>query len=513
MRRTTATALCGLLLATVTIGCNEILGIGDVSLPPASLGGGGTAGGAGGGGGGGGGSGGDGGGGIGGTPPTCDGCSGEHLWSKSFGDSGTSVGTAIAADGQGNVVIAGHTDGVIDFGDGPTSPTGDGRSLVVAKLKSDGELLWSKRFTGASAEQVQTMAVDGAGDIILVGFFDDSIDLDGQVRSSSAVDDDDAFVAKLSATDGSLLWLNAYGSAEDQSAQGVAVDAAGNIAVIGHFENAIAFDASAMYSSAGGNDVFLLTLDGAGNYSWSTTYATNVDELGRRVAYSGSDLIITGEYLGTLTIGDTVYPNGNHRDIFIAKVSPAEAVWAKHIGGNNDQHVRGLAVEGDRIVVTGGFESNLVFEGSQSITAMHAAQQHAVVLDGAGELSFMGALGQVDGGDDGERVIVAAFDSSEHVVLTGWFEGAGNFGGQLFQSIEQSPGTPSRDLFVAKLAADGTHFWSHRFGDGGGERGTAISTDPNGMVLLTGAFDGSIDLGQGHSCAASTCLFVAALAR
>ena len=142
----------GTQVAAALAGCNAILGIGDPSLGGgggeggAATGGtsatGGAATGMGAGGTGPGGGGGEGG--AGGSPATCDGCTGVREWSRGWGTSGRTYGTAVAVAADGAVFVAGRSNGTVDFGSGALSASGDGFSIVLAKLVEDGTLAWAK---------------------------------------------------------------------------------------------------------------------------------------------------------------------------------------------------------------------------------------------------------------------------------------------------------------------------------------------------------------------------------
>jgi hypothetical protein len=63
------------------------------------------------------------------------------LWSKSFGNAGFDVATATAIDSAGNVVVTGYFQGTVDFGGGPLTTAGED-DIFVAKLDSSGNHLW-----------------------------------------------------------------------------------------------------------------------------------------------------------------------------------------------------------------------------------------------------------------------------------------------------------------------------------------------------------------------------------
>ena len=61
--------------------------------------------------------------------------SGDHQWSKSFGDADEQSSASVAVDGAGNVLITGYFSGFVDFGGGPLVCAGV-RDVFVAKLGS-----------------------------------------------------------------------------------------------------------------------------------------------------------------------------------------------------------------------------------------------------------------------------------------------------------------------------------------------------------------------------------------
>jgi len=68
--------------------------------------------------------------------------------------------------------------------------------VLVAKLAADGTYLWSKRFGDAAAQESRSVAVDGDGNIIVVGDLLGSIFFGGPTLSAGTTAD--ACVVKLS---------------------------------------------------------------------------------------------------------------------------------------------------------------------------------------------------------------------------------------------------------------------------------------------------------------------------
>jgi outer membrane protein assembly factor BamB len=94
---------------------------------------------------------------------------------------------------------------------------------------------------------------------------------------------------------------------------------------------------------------------------------------------------------------------------------------------------------------------------------------------------------------EGTQIATAlAVDAMGRVVVTGTLDRVADFGGGPLQSEGLT------DVFVVALDASGKHLWSRRFGDASEQEAGAVALAPDGSVLLTGSFDGSIDFGGGR---------------
>ena len=84
-----------------------------------------------------------------------------------------------------------------------------------------------------------------------------------------------------------------------------------------------------------------------------------------------------------------------------------------------------------------------------------------------------------------------ATDASANVYVTGYFDGAVNFGSGFLTSAG------SLDIFLAKFNTAGLPQWSYRFGDGLSQYGFSLATDTSANVYITGQFFGSVNFGAG----------------
>jgi len=156
----------------------------------------------------------------------------------SWGGSGVSHAFGLTVDGANNIVMAGGLNTAIDFGNstGPTAWTGNGGGgglddVFVVKFNSAMVAQWAKADGDAGFDQnAKSVATDSSGNVILGGTFKGTLPnlFHLTAAGNSATD---AFAAKLSASDGSLLSAHVYGDAlGDQALTVVSVAPTGTLA-------------------------------------------------------------------------------------------------------------------------------------------------------------------------------------------------------------------------------------------------------------------------------------------
>jgi hypothetical protein len=90
-----------------------------------------------------------------------------------------------------------------------------------------------------------------------------------------------------------------------------------------------------------------------------------------------------------------------------------------------------------------------------------------------------------------QRPTAIATDKDGNVIVVGAFDGKVDFG----KDVHASAG--SEDIFVLKLAPDGSTLWSRRFGDTLGDVALSVAATPDGDIVVGGSFQGTVDFGNG----------------
>lgn len=284
---------------------------------------------------------------------------GDHVWSQRFGDASTDqIARSIAIGPANTIVVAGWFLGTANFG-GSNLSSISGVDVFVAKFEADGDHVWSRRFGGLGDQHLESVAVDGSGNVVLTGYYDGTVDFGGGQLVSAA--NNDIFLAKLD-EDGNHVWSKRFGSSNNQWGESVAFDPTGNVIATGHFETTVNFGGSTL-TSVGGDDVYLVKLDENGDHIWSKRFGSAGDQTAKSVAVDGLGLVLTGYYASTIDFGGDTLNNSGGVDIFVARFDPSGGhVWSAAFGGTTDQQAESIAIDGTgRIALGGSFFSTLDF--------------------------------------------------------------------------------------------------------------------------------------------------------
>jgi hypothetical protein len=233
---------------------------------------------------------------------------GDHLWSESFGGAGFDLAGSVAVDGAGNVLLAGIFEGVIDFGGGALSAMGS--SAFVARFDPLGKHIWSKSFGDGHVWQ---MRVDPAGSVTLIGG-GKGMDFGGGPLT------DWNFVAKLDAA-GNHLWSRSFGQLMVDSLFDADTDASGNVFLTGFVSSPVDLGGGPLAGDGQGH-LFVAKLDSDGNHVWSSTFGHDASGLGVAADAAGN-VIVRGELSESVDFGlGPLTRTGVYQDFFVVKFIP-----------------------------------------------------------------------------------------------------------------------------------------------------------------------------------------------
>lgn len=294
----------------------------------------------------------------------------------------------------------------------------------------------------------------------------------------------------------SYLWATASGryNTTPASAWGqavskkTAVDAAGNTYVIGSFTGIVRFDAFAL-ASAGGNDIFVAKLDGAGNYLWAVTAGGMEDDDGFGLALDGQGRVyVTGAFRRTASFGATTLVSMGFGDMFVAQLSASNGAWgwANSGGGTDDEGGRSVVVDGTGVFFTGVLHSSPAVFGSTTLVNSTPVRTVLVAKLTAGGAWLWATSSRAPGAGQAtdSDVRAMAADGSGGAYVVGSFYVLIDFGSTRLTNAGNVGGP--HDLFVARLTAAGAWQWAVRGGGAELDVATGVVVGPDGSPYIAG---------------------------
>jgi hypothetical protein len=219
------------------------------------------------------------------------------------------------------VIVIGGFEATVDFGDGLVSSKGQRDAFVLKLDDGSGGLLWSRTFGNTFGNEGGTLvAALPAGESLVVGTFEGSLDIAGQSLKSQGYDD--VFVMRLTAL-GDPVWAKGFGSIEVSDLLfGAAVSSDGTVAIGGAYGKSINFGGGPLLS-IGNEDMFVAKLRlEDGSHIWSRRFGGEPDTgLVTGLAYAGRGVFFaTGSFKGEVDLGGGPLMSTGDGAIFLAKL-------------------------------------------------------------------------------------------------------------------------------------------------------------------------------------------------
>jgi hypothetical protein len=393
--------------------------------------------------------------------------SGNLLWAKKFGASGSDKGNSIGIDATGNVYVTGWFNGTVDF-DPSASATfnlisAGGTDAFLVKLDGTGNFVWAKQFGSTGGDNGRGIAVDASGNSYTTGNFSGTVDFDPSaatftIASAGAAD---VFISKLDAT-GNLVWAKTLGGTTDDVGFSVDLDASGNVFINGQFTGTSDMDPGASVAnlvSGGATDIFVCKLDGTGNYIWGKDVMSSPsDDWATAIKVNSGNVYVTGQFPGTADADPsaatfTMTSNGGY-DAFISKIdATGNLLWSKSLGGTSDDLGRAIAVDGTgNIYLIGSFQNTADFDPavatSYTLTSNGSNDIFILELDASGNYIWAGQIGSASY-DDGFWI---SSDAAGNLTTTGTFKASPDFNPSTSPTrVNTLTAAGNQDIFVMKL--------------------------------------------------------------
>ncbi|MBC8172266.1 MAG: T9SS type A sorting domain-containing protein [Chitinophagales bacterium] len=393
---------------------------------------------------------------------------GEFLWAKTFAGMDYQDVNDIVIDKSGRLLIAGEFTGTTDLDPGPGEMivTGDGSyyTTFFVCLNLDGELLW--QFTDSDHGSVATaINLDKDENIYLSGSLTNDIDMDPGPGVFMLEAEGDIYIRKLD-HEGNFLWAKKF---EDDDINGIydlAVDDDDNIYFTGSFSGTLDFDPGPLeydYTSAGGNDVYLIKWDAEGTIIWYTTFGGPEDEYPRTIQLGTDGNIYTaGRFEGSCdfdgSLGTAIGVSGGNSDAYVCKYdSDGNYIWSWAFGSTGFEFWNTFVMDSlDNLYVGGEFFGAVDFDpGPGELISNAGSDYGGYVVKLNKDKTLIWAMTINTGW--GASVHDLCRDKNDNVFYAGGFSGEADFDpGPAEYFLPYAGGYPyyKPDVYVAKLNQD-----------------------------------------------------------
>ena len=268
-----------------------------------------------------------------------------------------------------------------------------------------------------------------------------------------------------------VSWTRQFGTANGDTAYGVAVGPDDRIAIVG--QSTGAFDGT---PSFGAGDVFVRLYEPNGDLVWTTKFGSEPgaigdgSDLGYAVAVdAGGRVVVAGRVRGTLAA-----PHAGNFDAFVRAYAPTgQPLWTVQFGTSPDDVVRSVAVGPDgRVAVAGSTRGAL--DGADA----GGADAFVRLYERDGALAWARQFG-TSGEDEASAV---AIDAAGNVLVAGRTDGA-----------LIGFGSGGVDGFVRKYDPAGVVRWTQQIGTAGFDAIEGLAVDgPTGEVVVAGTTTGAL---------------------
>ena len=233
---------------------------------------------------------------------------GNKQWSKLFGGSSDEMRPVIAASPDGGFLLACTTESI--NGDIPGNK--GIFDIALFKVDANGNKQWVKDYGGSRTDFVNDVAATSDGGFVVTGT---TLSNDGDFNGNHSSNDD--MVALKINKDGGTVWVRLLGGTNYDQGWGVAAAADGGVMITGYTTSTDG-DMTGI-RSRGGEDLWLVKIDGNGKIVWEDTYGGVYTEIGYSIVPASDGGFVAGG-LVTGNNGDVSGAHNGDYDIWLLKV-------------------------------------------------------------------------------------------------------------------------------------------------------------------------------------------------
>ena len=328
--------------------------------------------------------------------------SGNRVWAQQFGTGNGDFPNAITTDPQGNIYIAGFTNGAFS---GFTS-SGQPQSVVI-KLNPSGQTMWIQQFASYGPSQATSLAVDPQGNLIVGGVNVAKGSNGGRVQLG--------YVSKLAGATGAVMWTQGNSSSGVYYfVTGVSADPSGNVVAVGDFQGT---------GNTSGTTYMIAKLSGTdGTIQWQQAPVTFSRYGFQNLIYTQVSLDSQGDiFLGGLDA------SSGYSQCTVAELANGTGAqqWRQEFGASQSCIPGNVAVDSSGNVVMAG---SMYYPFFSSTNPSASNDVFVAIVNSTGAAVWLQQFGTGDdipwGTSSASALVYIATDAQNHAYVAGTTTGA-----------------------------------------------------------------------------------------
>ena len=419
-------------------------------------------------------------------------------WAAGFGGVSNDDPHSMVVDASGNIYTIGVFTGTVDFdpGVGTHNLVSNGSSdCFIQKLDPSGNFLWAKSFGGLQYDSPLSLSLDTAENIVITGSYSGSFDFDPGSGTTILTSNGfgDIFISKFD-SNGNFIWAKSIGGVGTEYGKSIDAAADGYIYVTGGFSSLVDFDpgnGTHQMWPVGVSDIFILKLDGSGNFIWANNIGSPANDAGSFIkADSIGNLYVAGYFTGAADFdmgpGSFVQTGLGSNDIFILKTDTSGGfIWARHIGGTGNDNINEIAFSPTGLYAVGTYNNIVDFDpgtGVHNLGSNGSSDMFILKLNLAGDFQWAQSIGGT-GYDVGQSI---SLDYKTNSYITGIFINTVDFDPGF--GVDNITAVGPSDAFILKLDSLGNYIWAKSLSSTNNISGKSITVDQNSNIHCIGSF-------------------------
>lgn len=402
-----------------------------------------------------------------------------------FGDTGFDNISVVDIDKNGNKYISGYFSGTTKFGSKSLTSDG-GVDIFVAKLDKDDKVKWVNQIgSSGNDDEIHDLAIDASGNVYVLGSYVTSIVVDDGMGGLQATNTTPDVFFVQYDNNGGVVYAGNFGFTVAMTARGIGVSSTGKVYATGEYN-----------SASSDPDIWISRLPMNSNTPWVELIGGSDPDYVNGLEIDASDNInIAGAFSGTIELGDfstnTMTATGGFDGFIISVSDDLDLVSMVRIPGedaNSFSSIYDLLIDGSDIYIEGAFGGEISFANIDlDAGATYVQTFYAKLEYTSSTANYAVVYADKIGGAGDCRPGAVGYNSEGDMYVTGYFEASLNYG-----SGQKVTSNGDHDIYVAKMDEDGEIVYILSAGsDDNNDRAFALNVH-NDVVTIGGFFTSDV---------------------